>query len=100
GRWVYLSDRWGWIPGRRYAGAWVSWRYGDDGYGYVGWAPLPPTWYWRGGFALGLGFVPLAPYVFCGSNDMFGHSIAGHVVTGGNVAVVAAHTRVYAAPSV
>ncbi len=28
-----------WVPGYRWAPAWVSWRYGN---GYCGWAPLPP----------------------------------------------------------
>src|SRR4029077_13989363 len=44
GRWVYGAGvGWEWIPGRTYAGAWVSWRYGWDDWAYVGWAPLPPT---------------------------------------------------------
>jgi hypothetical protein len=30
---------WVWVPGTRWAPAWVSWRSGD---GYYGWAPLPP----------------------------------------------------------
>ena len=40
GRWVQVSRHgWLWVPGREWAPAWVSWRYGDD---CVGWAPLPP----------------------------------------------------------
>src|ERR1700722_7952906 len=71
GRWAYMGGSgWGWIPGRTYAGAWTTWRYGA-GYDYVGWAPLPPTWYWRGGYAVGIGVVPPAPYVFCGTHDLF-----------------------------
>jgi hypothetical protein len=73
GRWVYLGSRWGWVPGRTYAGAWVSWRYGG---GYLGWAPLPPTYYWRGGYAFGLGHVPYAPYSFAGYHDVFGRKHA------------------------
>jgi len=40
GRWVD-DDRlgWCWVPGTKWAPAWVSWRRGD---GYIGWAPLPP----------------------------------------------------------
>lgn len=40
GRWVW-SDMYGWvwIPGRRWAPAWVEWRYGG---GHVGWAPMGP----------------------------------------------------------
>jgi hypothetical protein len=103
GRWVYIGGRgWGWIPGRTYAGAWVSWRYGYDDWGYVGWAPLPPTWYWRGGYAVGVAFVPPAPYVFCGSHDVFSPVVGSRVVTGSQVPVVAQHTRPYvpASPTV
>src|SRR5262249_50871646 len=36
GRWVLLPGHgWAWIPGRHYAGAWVTWRVGPAGYGYV-----------------------------------------------------------------
>ena len=96
GRWVYIGGRgWGWIPGRQYAGAWVSWRTGYDGYGYVGWAPMPPTWYWRGGIAVGIGFVPPAPYVFCGSRDVFSPTVGSRLVAGSQVPVVASHTHPY-----
>jgi uncharacterized membrane protein YgcG len=95
GRWVYGGRGWGWIPGRTYAGAWVSWRTGYNDWAYVGWAPLPPLWYWRGGYAYGLGVVPYAPYAFCGSHDLFNPVVAGHLVTGSQVAVVAGNTRPY-----
>lgn len=39
GRWMPYHHRWIWVPGTRWAPAWVEWRYGG---GYVGWAPLPP----------------------------------------------------------
>ena len=40
GRWANIDDLgWVWVPGYRWAPAWVSWRYGG---GYAGWAPLPP----------------------------------------------------------
>src|SRR5580700_5388987 len=70
GRWVYGGAAWEWIPGRAYAGAWTSWRYGYGDWGYVGWAPLSPTWGWRGGRAVGLGFVPAAPYAFVGTQPL------------------------------
>ena len=103
GRWVYIGGRgWGWIPGRTYAGAWVSWRYGMDDYGYLGWAPMPPTWYWRGGIALGIGYVPRSPYVFCGYHDVFSPVVGTRIVTGPRVGEVAGRTRpwVPASPSV
>lgn len=40
GRW-YADQKlgWCWVPGTKWAPAWVSWRRGDT---VVGWAPLPP----------------------------------------------------------
>jgi uncharacterized protein YraI len=42
GRWGF-SNRvgWFWVPGNRWAPAWVSWRQSDD---YLAWAPLPPSY--------------------------------------------------------
>ena len=42
GRWGF-SNRvgWFWVPGNRWAPAWVSWRQGDD---HLAWAPLPPSY--------------------------------------------------------
>ena len=103
GRWVYIGGRgWSWIPGRTYSGAWVTWRAGYNDWGYVGWAPLPPTWYWRGGYAVGIGYVPVAPYVFCSNTHLFHPGVGAHIVTGSQVGIVASHTRPYvpANPSV
>lgn len=51
GRWTYAGERgWAWVPGRRYAGAWVDWRAparGDDPSAVVGWGPTPPSILWR-----------------------------------------------------
>jgi hypothetical protein len=96
GRWVYASGPgWEWVPGREYAGAWVSWRYGVDDWAYVGWAPLAPTWCWRGGAAVGIGFVPRAPYAFVGTGELFAPRIGPRVVAGAQVGVIASHTRPY-----
>jgi hypothetical protein len=100
GRWAYLGTQWGWIPGRRYAGAWVSWRTGYGGYDYLGWAPLPPAWGWRSGLPFGLGFAPGSPYVFCGTHEIFSNGLGSHLVTGAQVGAVGQHTRVYASPSI
>jgi hypothetical protein len=98
GRWAYGGAGWGWIPGREYAPAWVTWRTGYPGFGYVGWAPLPPTWYWGpGGVALGLGFVPRAPYAFCGVHDVFAPGLSGRIVTApGSIRTIAGQTHPYA----
>ncbi len=96
GRWAHGPGfGWEWIPGREYAGAWVSWRYGVDDWSYVGWAPLAPTWCWRGGVAVGIGFVPRAPYAFVGTGELFAPAVGGRVIAGPQVGVVASHTRPY-----
>jgi len=101
GRWAYGGTGWGWIPGREYAPSWATWRTGYPGFGYVGWAPLPPTWYWgRGGVAVGLGFVPPAPYAFCGVHDVFAPGLSGRIVTApGSIQSIAGQTHPYAAPA-
>jgi hypothetical protein len=100
GRWVYASPYgWGWIPGRRYAGAWVSWRYGYGDYAYVGWGPMAPTWGWRGGIAMGFGFVPRTPYGFVGCGDLFQTGLRSRMVGGSMVGTVASHTRPYTGAS-
>jgi hypothetical protein len=100
GRWT-RGERlgWEWIPGRRYAGAWVSWRYGERGSPYVGWAPRAPSWGWRDGMAVRLGSVPSSPYSFVGTRDLFGPSLGSRVVAGSAAAGLVAHTRPWAIPS-
>jgi hypothetical protein len=94
GRWAYVgSVGWEWIPGRVYGGAWVSWRYGWNDWAYVGWAPLPPTWCWRHGVAVGIGFVPVAPYSFVATGSLFGPAVATRIVAGPQVGAIGAHTR-------
>ena len=44
----YPGRGWVWVPGKEYAGAWVTWRNSDDSsVGAVGWAPTAPQFYWR-----------------------------------------------------
>jgi hypothetical protein len=89
------SGRWGWIPGRRYAGAWVNWRTGPEGYGYVGWGPMQPSYVWRGGVAMSFGVVRPGPVVFCGRDDMFAHGVGARVIVGPRAATIAAETHEY-----
>ncbi|WP_437601898.1 DUF6600 domain-containing protein [Sorangium sp. So ce590] len=95
GRWVWISAHgWSWIPGRVYAPAWVVWRVGD--YGYVGWAPMPPTYYWSSGVALSLWTVPPAAYVFCPTTHVFHHHVHRHVVRDREIVRrIAAHSHTY-----
>jgi hypothetical protein len=96
GRWVWLPDRgWSWIPGRLYADAWVVWRVGDDGFGYVGWAPMAPTWGWRGGVAGLLGFAAFEPFVFCPSRQVFATDLGPQIVRGQPAGPLMGQTRPY-----
>jgi hypothetical protein len=98
GRWVWIDGRgWAWIPGRVYAPAWVVWQTGYYDDWYVGWAPMPPTWYWYGGFAYSLWFMPPAPYVYCSSRYVFYPHVRTYVVSPARVGVVAPHMRPYVA---
>ena len=100
GRWVWIpGSGWAWVPGRTYANAWVVWRTPTDGYAYVGWAPMPPTWGWRNGYAFGLWYSPPLPYVFCPSAYVFDYRVHSYIVRDRYVVRdVAAHTRVYPTP--
>jgi hypothetical protein len=97
GRWMYGPAGWFWIPGRVYAPAWVSWRLGGPDFWYVGWAPMAPAFYWRGGVAFGVAPMVVAPagFYYCAHGDMFASSIGGHVVARAEVATVAEHTQAY-----
>jgi hypothetical protein len=97
GRWVWSSPSsgWVWIPGRRYAPAWVVWRVGDPGYDYVGWAPMPPAFYWRSSTVFWLGYYPPAPYVFCSTRYVFHDHVHHHAVGRDHVAAVATQTHPY-----
>ena len=96
GRWLWISGRgWGWIPGRVYSHAWVVWRTGYYDDYYVGWAPMPPTWYWRSGYAYGLYYVPPAPYVFCSSRYVFNPRVHSYIVPASRVSVIAPRTQPY-----
>ena len=95
GRWVWLAGSgWGWIPGRTYAPAWVNWRVGEGG--YIGWAPMPPSWYWYGGRATGLWVTPYAAYCFVPTSYVFHEHVHTYVVRDAAVVhAAAATTRPY-----
>lgn len=97
GRWVHIGHRgWVWIPGRTYAGAWVTWRYGGPSYGYVGWAPMGPDWYWYHGVAVGWTFGYSPYYVYCPHSHIYDHHVHDHVVQGPPARVHDGQTREYA----
>ena len=79
GRWVWISDRgWSWIPGRAYAPSWVVWRTGE--YGYIGWAPMPPAYYWDDGAYVAIAVPPPAPFVFCDTDSVFEPEVQKQVI--------------------
>lgn len=82
GRWVWVTGvGWAWVPGYRYAPAWVTWRVPVHYSGvYVGWAPLPPSYVWVDGVAVGVGFYVMTPWVFCPSYYVFSHHLYRHRV--------------------
>ncbi len=99
GRWVSLPGRgWSWIPGKEYAGAWVTWRNGDDGYGFVGWAPTAPTYYWRGGAAVVLTTPWFQPrYQYVETTNLFVPGIRERIIREpARITMIEGRTRVYA----
>jgi hypothetical protein len=100
GRWVWIGGSgWAWIPGRTYANAWVVWRVPTADYAYVGWAPMPPTWGWRYGYAFSLWYSPPLPYVFCPSVYVFDRHVHYHIVRDRHlVHQIASHSHVYPTP--
>jgi hypothetical protein len=95
GRWIWIGGRgWSWIPGRVYAPAWVVWRTGE--YGYIGWAPYPPAWYWSGGIAVAFWAVPPAPFIFCPTGHLFAPHVATYVIHDrAGIQNAASHTQPY-----
>jgi len=100
GRWVVTAGGWGWIPGRVYAPAWVVWRTGYEGDAYVGWAPMPPAWYWRDGRAYHVGVRAPARFVFVPSRYAFQPVVRSYIVPPARAPVIFAHSQPYLAGSV
>ncbi|MBW8873664.1 MAG: hypothetical protein JF614_01755 [Acidobacteria bacterium] len=62
GRWGYYQDLgWAWVPGNVWAPAWVAWQ---EGSGYVGWAPLPPSVEFSADAGLGVGAAAITAGFF------------------------------------
>ena len=76
GRWVNIDGTgWCWVPGYRWAPAWVSWRFGG---GYCGWAPLPPATFVGVEFGdVGFSAASFRGYHFGGDIDVNFHIGAG-----------------------
>ena len=100
GRWVYIDGRgWSWIPGREYRGAWVTWSV-DDGYSYLGWAPIGPSFVWFGGVAVGWHGYWGPRWAYCPRGEVFAPRVGAHVVVGPGAVAIAGRMRPYAAANV
>jgi hypothetical protein len=100
GRWTWGSYGWSWIPGYRYAPAWVEWRVPTGEYDYLGWAPMGPEYIWSGGLAVSLWYPSPYYWVFCPSAYIFAPRPYGYLVTRpGYVRALGGYTRRYVAAS-
>jgi hypothetical protein len=58
GRWTLDPEYgWVWVPGTEWGPAWVAFQQGN---GYIGWAPLPPSVGFRAGIGLDFGGINLS----------------------------------------
>jgi hypothetical protein len=89
GRWNY-GPAWGWywVPGPRWAPAWVSWRYGGL---YSAWAPLAPR-----GVAV---WSVSSPYWVAVRTEHFTQPIRGVALAAGATAAAVAQTSPLAGPA-
>jgi hypothetical protein len=95
GRWVFVGGRgWAWIPGRVYSGAWVAWGV-DDGYTYVGWYPLGPSFVWFGGVAVAYPVYVGPRWVYCPRAVVFAPNVGARVVAAPSAGPVANNVRPY-----
>jgi hypothetical protein len=73
GRWALDPGfGWFWVPGYRWAPAWVTWRYGPD---FVGWAPLGPGWsLYASSYPIALGWWTFVPGAYFVGHPAWRHS--------------------------
>ncbi len=91
GRWTYVAKRssWAWVPGRRYAGAWVTFRVGTNcGQAgtsteecIVGWGPKAPHIAWRGEEAVRRP-AKTALFVYAHAKDLFDNELSSRLLVG------------------
>lgn len=68
GRWSRsVAHGWVWVPGARFAPAWVEWRHGG---GWIGWAPARPSFHWHDGVAYEADDPP-SPWAFVHASAFF-----------------------------
>jgi uncharacterized protein DUF6600 len=100
GRWVFIEGvGWAWVPGSVYAPAWVVWRTVYDDEPYLGWAPLPPSWYWFGGVATRVTVVIEPRFAFVPSRYAFRPTLREHVLPPPRASALAPRSRPVLAPA-
>ena len=99
GRWIWIEGTgWAWIPGGVYAPAWVVWRTAYEDEPYIGWAPLPPSWYWFSGAPVRVVVVLEPRFVFVPSRHALGSPPREHALAAPRGAAIASHSRPFVAP--
>jgi hypothetical protein len=97
GRWVFVDGRgWAWIPGREYRGAWVNWSV-DDGYSYLGWAPMGPSFVWFGGAPVVYGGYWGPRWAYVRRGEVFAPRVGARVVVGPSAVAIGARMRPFSA---
>jgi hypothetical protein len=90
GRWTYLARRgtWAWVPGRRYSGAWVTFRMGEGCANpsgaapcMVGWGPRAPHVAWHGEEAVRRPAVT-SLFVYARAKDLFEEDLSSRLLRG------------------
>jgi hypothetical protein len=95
GRWVFADGRgWMWIPGREYRGAWVTWSV-DDGYSYLGWAPMGPSFVWFGGVPVGYRGYWGPRWAYVPRGDVFAPRVGARVIVGPSAVGIGGRMRPY-----
>ena len=97
GRWALDPQYgWVWVPGTDWGPAWVAWQ---EGAGYIGWAPLPPSVRFQVGIGLDLGGLNLAVslgpswFSFVPERSFLAPSIATYVLPPQQNVVIIRNTR-------
>ncbi len=88
GRGTYLATRsaWAWVPGRRYAGSWVTFRVGKDCAAaaadcVIGWGPKAPHIAWRGEEPVRRP-AKTALFVYARAKDLFDEELSSRLLSG------------------
>jgi hypothetical protein len=75
----------------------VTWSVARD-LGYVGWAPLPPTWIWRGDNPVRLGYRPHYAHAYVPRGSLFSPTLRTRLVPHERARLVDQHARPYVRP--